>query len=207
MNLLIVSATEMEIAPFLQENNKADVLITGVGIPATIFHLTKKLMSFNYDLVIQAGIAGTFNNRMELEEVVLVNEDTFGDIGIHEKGNFINIFEMGFLNENDFPFKNGWLLNEHPVLKKTTLPIARAITVNKITDDLVQLKNAQQKFGAEVESMEGAAFHYVCLQQKINFLQIRSISNIVGERDKTKWRMKNAIKNLNKELVKIIENI
>ena len=207
MNLLIVSATEMEIAPFLQENNKADVLITGVGIPTTIFHLTKKLMCFNYDLVIQAGIAGTFNNKVELEEVVLVNEDTFGDIGIHEKGNFINIFEMGFMNENDFPFKNGWLVNDHPVLEKTKLTVAKAITVNKITDDLLQLKNAQQKFSAEIESMEGAALHYVCLQQKINFLQIRSISNIVGERDKTKWRMKNAIKNLNKELIQLIQNL
>ena len=54
--------------------------------------------------------------------------------------------------------------------------------------------------------MEGAAFHYVCLQQKINFLQIRGISNMVGERDKTKWKIKKAIENLNNELLKIIKH-
>lgn len=48
--------------------------------------------------------------------------------------------------------------------------------------------------------MEGAALHYVCLIEKIPFMQIRSLSNFVGERDKSKWRMKEAITNLNKEL-------
>ncbi len=48
--------------------------------------------------------------------------------------------------------------------------------------------------------MEGAALHYVCLQEQIPFVQIRSVSNYVGERDKTKWKMKEAIENLNTEL-------
>ena len=52
--------------------------------------------------------------------------------------------------------------------------------------------------------MEGAALHYVCLQQSVPFLQIRSISNEVGERDKSKWRMKEAVENLNTELIKLI---
>ena len=64
-----------------------------------------------------------------------------------------------------------------------------------------------EKFGADIESMEGAAFHYVCLQEKIKFLQLRSISNIAGERDKTKWTMKEAIVNLNIELKKLVKNI
>ena len=42
MNLLVVAATKFEIEPFLKENNNADILITGVGIPATVYHLTKK---------------------------------------------------------------------------------------------------------------------------------------------------------------------
>ena len=63
--LLVVAATEFEIEPFLKENNNADVLITGVGIPSTVFHLTKKLSEKKYDLVIQAGIAGTFNKHFK----------------------------------------------------------------------------------------------------------------------------------------------
>jgi len=207
MDVLIVAATNFEIEPFLKENKKTDLLITGVGIPATVFHLTKKLMEKKYDLVLQAGIAGTFSNSLNLGEVVFVKEDAFADLGIQENGKFTTLFENGFLNKNDFPFINGWLINKESIFEKNELPAVKGITVNKIGDDPLQNHLVKEKFSADVESMEGAAFHYVCLQQKINFLQLRGISNIVGERDKTKWQMKNAIENLNKELLKIIENL
>ena len=54
--------------------------------------------------------------------------------------------------------------------------------------------------------MECAALHYVCLQQNVPFLQIRSVSNEVGERDKSKWKIKEAVENLNNELIKILNN-
>ena len=53
--------------------------------------------------------------------------------------------------------------------------------------------------------MEGAALHYVCLMEKIPFLQIRSISNYVGERNKRNWNMKEAIANLNKKLIEFVQ--
>ena len=59
----------------------------------------------------------------------------------------------------------------------------------------------KNQLNASVESMEGAALHYVALQEKIPFLQMRSLSNFVGERDKTKWVMDVAIANLNIELI------
>lgn len=207
MNLLVVAATDFEIKPFIENNKSADVLITGVGIPATVFHLTKQLVRKEYDLVIQAGIAGTFNNSLVAGSVAMIETDTFGDMGIDEKGNFTTLFETGLAHENDFPFKSGWLLNEHEYFTRPSLPVARGITVNKIIDDEIQIKRIREKFGADIESMEGAAFHYVCLQQKIKFLQLRSISNIAGERDKTKWKMKEAIINLNIELNQLIKNI
>ena len=206
MNVLVVSATEFEIEPLVHENNIADVLITGIGIPATIFRLTKKLSQKNYDLVIQAGIAGTFSPDLKKGTVLLVDKDAFGDLGIYEKGNFKTLFDSGFINENEFPFSNGWLVNRHEYLTHSSLSLATGITVNKITDDGIQIKKLSDKFKPDIESMEGAALHYICLQQKIKFLQLRSISNTVGERDKQKWEMKKATTNLNMELKKIIQH-
>ena len=207
MNVIIVAATQFEIEFFLKENIDADILITGVGIPTTIFHLTKKLLEKKYDLALQAGIAGTFNDHFKLAEVVAVKEDTFADLGIEENGKLYSLFEKGFVNENDFPYCNGSLLNNNPILEKINFPLAKGITVNKIGDSDFQNKMIKEKYLPDVESMEGAAFHYVCLQQKINFLQIRSISNFVGERDKLKWKLYEAIENLNTELLNIIEKL
>ena len=95
MNLLVVAATGFEIKPFIENNKSADVFITGIGIPATVFHLTKQLAQKEYDLVIQAGIAGTFNSAFPLGSVAVIETDTFGDIGIDEKGNFTTLFETG----------------------------------------------------------------------------------------------------------------
>jgi futalosine hydrolase len=58
-----------------------------------------------------------------------------------------------------------------------------------------------------VESMEGAALHYVCLMEGIPFLQIRSVSNVTGDRDKNRWKLKEAIENLNKSLVLLIKKL
>ena len=55
-----------------------------------------------------------------------------------------------------------------------------------------------------MESMEGASLHYICLMENIPFLQLRAISNIAGERNKKKWKMDEAIINLNKELVRVL---
>jgi futalosine hydrolase len=55
--------------------------------------------------------------------------------------------------------------------------------------------------------MEGAALHYVCLQLAVPFAQVRSISNYVTPRDKSLWKMKDAIINLNNWLIGFVEKL
>ena len=203
MQILLVAATAMEITPFLQQRPAAEFLITGVGCPAAIYHLTKRLHQIDYDLVIQAGIAGSFERSANLGDVVVVKEDNFADVGISEKNNFYTIFEKGFADENSFPFTNGWLKNDGELIDHLSLKKVKAVTVNTVTDNEEQINTLISKFDPQIETMEGAALHYICLQENIPFLQLRSMSNYVGERDKNKWKMKEAVENLNKELMKM----
>lgn len=217
MHILLVSATKFEVEPTLAAlekningllNNTVDVLITGVGQVNTTYLLTKKLLTNKPDLVIQAGIAGTFTAGLSLGQTVLIKQDAFGDSGIEEKQQFTTLFDAGFADKNDPPFNKGWLINNTTGLFNTIpLRAVKGITVNKISDSLLQKQQLVLKFNPAAESMEGAALHYVCLQQQVAFLQLRSISNAVGERDKTKWAMKDAIINLNNELQKILINL
>lgn len=59
--------------------------------------------------------------------------------------------------------------------------------------------------GAVIESMEGAALHYVALMESVPFLQIRAVSNYIGERDKSKWLLQKAIGNLNQQLERLLK--
>lgn len=205
MKILVVAATEMEIATFVAQNTFLEVLITGVGAPACIYALTKRLLQNKYDFVIQAGIAGTFKNQYPLGQTFAVKADLFADLGIQEKENFFTLFEKGFVNENAFPNTNGRMENMDE--NYFSLKPVNAITINTVSDSLVQTELYKKKYDADIESMEGAAFHYVCLQEKISFLQIRSISNFVGERAKTNWKMKEAIDSLNENLIRIVNDL
>ena len=207
MKILVVAATQLEIEPFINLKNNIEVLICGVGIPSTIYHLTKKLLQEKYDLVIQVGIAGSFTKKIKKGEVVAIKQDAFADIGVEEEGKFKTVFQLGFGDENKFPFKNGCLINTSEILQATNLKKVKAVTVNKINDSKKQAKQLKNIFNAEIESMEGAAFHFVCLQQNILFLQIRGVSNKVGVRDKTKWKIIDAIANLNRELINLVDTI
>ena len=207
MQILVIAATNLEIAPFIAANKGVDILVTGVGVPATIYQLQKKMFHQNYQLVIQAGIAGAFSESFGLGEVVVVEQDSFADIGMEEKEHFTSIFDSGLLDANEFPFTNKWLVNRTPLISTLSLPLVKGITVNKVGDSMLQREQILSNFSAEIESMEGAAFHYVCLQEQVTFLQVRSISNYVGQRDKEKWKMKEAIENLNKGLVEIMDNL
>ena len=205
MKILVVAATEMEIAPFISENNVAEVLITGVGAPACMYALTKRLQQNHYDIIVQAGIAGTFKNSFAPGETFLVKKDVFADLGIYERESFFTLIEKGFIQKNESPYKNGWLNNENE--DRFSLTTANAITVNTVTDKFEQTEIFIKKFEPDIESMEGAAFHYVCINEGVRFLQLRSISNFVGERIKTNWKMKESIHDLNRHLSGIVRQL
>ena len=207
MQILLIAATAPEIEPFTVVDERTDVLITGVGIPSAIYHLQKRIQQMDYDFIIQAGIAGSFHSKIVLGQTVLVKQDCFADLGIEEKEIYTPVFNTAFADKDEFPFTDGWLMNTDDDVKYPDLPKVKAITVNKVSDSELQKQQFIKTFNADIETMEGAALHFVCLQERIPFLQVRSVSNYVGERDKSKWKMKEAIENLNKELLTLINKL
>lgn len=208
MRILVLAATLFEITPFIDKDTGIDVLIAGVGTPSTIYHLQKKLIGAEYDMVIQAGIAGRFaSSNLSIGETALVEADVFADLGVEECKTFHSISELGFSSANDFPFDNDWLINTDKILSRSTLPKVKAVSVNKISDDPFQTEIFVNRYNPGLESMEGAACHFVCLHEHKRFLQLRSISNSVADRDKSRWEIEEAIQQLNFHLLELINQI
>lgn len=216
MHLLICAATAMELETLqaavarrkLPPAHSIRFLVTGVGIGPAMYHLTRHLCQHTPQLVIQAGIAGSLDPRLLPGDTVVVRTDTFGDAGVVENKQFRNLFDLQLEDPNCFPWKDGFLPN--PYTQWLTLPglqTATGITVNEISTSTERIQQYRMKWGVQTESMEGAALHYACLQESIPFLQLRSISNIIGERDKSKWKLKEAVHNLHHELNLIIDKI
>jgi len=47
--------------------------------------------------------------------------------------------------------------------------------------------------------------HYIGRDLSIPFIQIRAVSNYVGERNKAKWKMQEAIYNLNETVLQYLD--
>jgi futalosine hydrolase len=213
-NILVVAATAIEIKPFLQQLKKegaagknTDILISGVGLTASTWHLAKQLQVKKYNLVIQAGVAGCFDTSIPLGTVMAIKKETIADQSVIELNKLKTLFDLKLVPQDQPPYKKGWLINPwNDVLKKTNLKTVSSISVNQISVSKSIIRLYREMFNPVTESMEGAALHYVCLSENIPFVQLRSISNYIGERNKMKWDMLQSITNLNSALIRTINN-
>lgn len=214
MNALIVSATTFEIEPtllFLQPYKSSkpntyvfgklniEICVTKVGMVNTAFELGK-LHDKQFNLAINAGVAGSFTN-MEPGSVVSVTDDCFSELGAEDDGQFLPIDLLGLGQQ-----RLGLVSILHNEVSNK-LPIVNGITVNTVHGNEESIEKVMETYQADVETMEGAAFIQAANAFNWRAIQIRAISNKVEKRNKDNWQMALAIKNLNHVLIELLQNL
>ncbi|MDB5115269.1 MAG: mqnB [Mucilaginibacter sp.] len=221
MRILIVAATQCEVQQLMdalgmQKSDEADnlfvprhisvancsVLITGAGMVPTAFALGKHLPHNVYNLVINLGIAGSFDRNIKLGDVLEITTDTFAELGAEDDTRFINIEQLGL---------GASIFNPTSSLghftKKVNLAKATAITVNTVHGNEATIADVVSRFNPQLESMEGAAFFYACREFKVPCVQIRAVSNDVEKRNRDNWQIGLAVKNLNTFALDLIKEL
>lgn len=225
MRLLIVTATDAEVAPlvaaltpaggrsprlrsFTHKADAVDVLTTGVGMVATAAWCSGLLARERYDLALNAGVCGSFRPALMPGTVVHVTADRVADLGAEDGEAFLSLEDLQLVGAHEFPFTDGRLVNSapprNPVLEQ--LPVADAITVNTAHGNDQTIATAVQRYNPHVESMEGAAFMHCCLLHGVPFAQVRAVSNIVERRNRAAWKLKEAVEALSATILAIIES-
>ena len=216
MRVIITAATNGEWMPSFQKINPAYAGTnkrfsvgfheSGIGLLASSVSLMKMFVQETPSLIIQVGIAGCFDKKLPLGKVFAVKDDFAGDIGVIENKVWKDLFDLKLDKANDAPYEkkslpNPWL-SQYNLLK---LPTKKGVTVNTISTDKNKIDLYSGRYKATLESMEGAALHYMGRDLNIPFIQIRAVSNYVGERNKAKWNMQEAIYNLNETLLQYLD--
>jgi futalosine hydrolase len=205
MRVIITAATNLELdgcakkasQVFKKSKLKISFHATGIGMLASGVKLTQLATTHKPDLIIQMGIAGSYSKTEPLGKIWVVGTESIADLGVRENGAFKDLFETGLQKENEAPFKKRKLINQG--VKKVNLlktNTAAAVTINEITTSVKRIKEIIEAHNPVLESMEGAALHYVGSLTKTPFIQIRAMSNYVGERNKAKWKIKESIEQL-----------
>ncbi|NNF01347.1 MAG: futalosine hydrolase [Bacteroidia bacterium] len=205
MNILISAATDLELGKFANSDHRysninVTGIVCGVGMLESMFRLMEHLSSSenSYDLVINIGIAGSFRKDINLTEVVNVVSECLSELGVEDVHDFKSAFEIGLIDDDQKPFKNGILKIENvPTLNIVSkLKQCSAITVNTVHGNEDSIKKISARFDPDVESMEGASHFYLSIMKDIPCLQLRAISNYVEKRNKENWKIDAALNNL-----------
>src|SRR3954465_14877169 len=110
MKVVIVSATEFEVSEikksiksrFASSETSLSIsfLTTGIGILASGFAISKLLHEEKPQLVIQAGIAGSFDEEIALGDVIVARSEFLGDTGVEENTELKDLFDLNFIDRN-----------------------------------------------------------------------------------------------------------
>ena len=249
-------------------NINLSILVTGIGSIATSWALTRRFCTGpRPDLVINAGIAGSFRDSIRTGDVVMPVSDCFADAGVESAEGFLTLSEAGLQDPDTHPFTGGRInayscpagfqypgsdrlhdpcfgtfqdpvtgdsqnsgaagfqdnvtgsfhypgsgdrhggsspfSGERSVVPDSFFKLAaadirpvKAVTVNTVTGTRETAGRLMLKYDPDIETMEGAAFFYVCSREGIPFIALRAVSNRVGIRDRGSWNIALALENL-----------
>jgi futalosine hydrolase len=226
VRILIAAATAQELAPLVADltalpapagrissfsfsNHHIDVLHTGVGMVATAVWCTRQLSAQRYDLALNAGVCGAFDEALAPGSAVHVISERLPELGAEDGDAFLTMEELNLIARDEAPYAGGQLLNARPPLNPVlaALPQVRGVTVNTVHGREQSIQAIVDRCNPQVESMEGAAFMYACLVESVPFAEIRAVSNVVARRNRAAWKMTEAIAALNGTVRRVLETL
>ncbi|KQX10659.1 futalosine hydrolase [Streptomyces sp. Root431] len=184
-----------------------DLLVGGVG-PAAVAAATGTALAYAsladatartpYDLVVSAGIAGGFAPHAPIGTVVVSEAIVAADLGAETPDGYLAVEELGFGR------------SVHPVPHSLTGPLAAALraagrphtvapvlTVSTVTGTAGRTAElAGRHPAAAAEAMEGFGVAEAAAAYGVPVVEIRAVSNAVGPRDRSAWRIGEALDSL-----------
>jgi futalosine hydrolase len=165
------------------------VVCTGVGAVNAAYALTRFLDREPVEAVVVCGIAGAYPaSGIPVGSVVCAESECYGDLGADSPGGFLDMQALGFpVVGGRNPLYNTLPMQIFPATRR-----ARLVTMNTCTGNDAAARAIEARTGGAVESMEGAAIAHVAALAGIPVGEIRGISNMAGNRDRSTWRVKEA---------------
>lgn len=184
----------------LKQNPKIDVMLAGVGPVSAAAHTAKLLATEKYELVISTGIGGGFRGKAEIGTLVVSNLIAAADLGVETLEGFRRLEDLGF-GTTQVQIELSLAARVVEALQSAKLdvvtgPIITAATATGTAESAEE--RARRVLGAAAEGMEGYGVAFAAQIFDIPVLEIRAISNGVGPRDRSAWRIHEAFDVLEK---------
>lgn len=188
-----------ENTAILLPSKKAYAAVLGVGLLEFSVNLSALLSASikaasPFSMVVLVGICGAYKNRgINICDVVRVDSEMVGDVGVEEAdGTFL---PWGRVGGGSIKTYEGSAIDDAPAFIKKLKGVS-GLSVNCCTGTEAMAESRSVLFDCDVESMEGAAALAVCNAFKVSCYEIRAVSNFVGKRQKSSWKIAEALLSL-----------
>lgn len=170
----------------------AHVLTVGVGIAAAAARTARWLTEHHrhghaYNAVISAGIGGAYAGRCALGGIVVGRRTIAADLGADSPDGYLTLSDLGFGTDamDADPDLFGRVASALPAA--VTGSVCSVHTVTGTAARAAELSNRHP--GAVAEAMEGWGVATAAEDHGVPFVEIRTVSNFVGPRDRSAWRI------------------
>ncbi len=190
-NVLIVVATPLEAQrlPVLPDSR---IVVSGIGAVNAALSTQAALLEQKADLVLSVGIAGAYpNSGLVLGHVIVSSALVYAGLGVQQGS---RVAALGFPIAPD-------IFQVLPVWQKAQayaeiakLEFGVIATLETVTTSATRAKGIVRQFSARAEAMEGAGVAQAALRFGVPCLELRSISNLVGDRQN--WQLQAALTSL-----------
>ena len=176
--ILIACAVERELGAWAQREG-VERLVTGVGPVEAACAVAGALARQSYRVVVSAGIAGAFDGAARIGDGIVIGDERL---------------ELTLEGGRPIPLPDGEsvadVVRSDPALVEEMhargFAVLRGVTVAQVTSTEATAARLA-RLGAQVETMEGFAVLRACERGGIPAIEVRGISNRVGERARSGW--------------------
>jgi futalosine hydrolase len=175
------------------ETTRVRILIGGVGVAAAAARTAYELVAHEsatgqpYEAVVNMGIAGGYLGRAAIGDTVIGTHSVAADLGADSPDGFLTMSDLG--QGPDTVDAN------HDLVARLSVALPKAhvgsvLTVQTVTGSAGRAAYlAERHHDAVAEAMEGYGVATAADLRGIAFAEIRTVSNLVGPRDRAAWRI------------------
>ena len=187
----------------------------GIGKVNSSHSVTLLLEDTKPDILILFGIGGAYTDAGVGDVVIAVSEN-YGEEGVMTPDGWKPMEFTGFpLLKNDHEYFNTFLMDRKlsqlafKASKDIGLEVhsGNFITVSQCSGTRKTGETIRARFNGICENMEGAAVAHICTKYNVPMIEIRGISNIIEDRDLTKWNIPIAVSNCSKAVNEVVRRL
>ncbi len=190
--------------------------VSGIGKVNAAVTATLLLERFAPRLLINTGCGGAYRGSgLKVGDLAVAIAEIYGDEGVLTVDGWHSLELIGIPSverkgnrySNEFPLSMQVAGKVFQFATSLGLPVKRGkfITVSTCSGTTNRGDELSSRFGGICENMEGAAVAHVALLYDTPLLEVRGISNMVEDRDISKWDIPRSVEMAQRFLYKCIE--